>query len=242
MIPGSDRMAHWAPVTPQTLLGPRLRRYRSSLSALAILGWLAAGPLITVITVLLVGIADVRGVLLAVLGGMVVLAVAVAYLLWSGSAHLDLHEHGVVVGRSFLGGAPRAMQFTEIDPLTIRVVAGADTLLPIWQVRIRRPSSGQLFLFPRADRAVTFLGPDQDSALSGVQRPVAPGNGIVVFGSQQAEEIAHQLRTGLERAGCPPHLARWSAGLGVHELPGNGSEAARQVPGMLPERLGGTAG
>ena len=207
---------------------------------MAILGWLALGPLIIVLTLLAVGIADVLGVLLAVLFGLVVLAVSVAYLLWSGSAHLYLHEHGMVVGRSFLGGAPRAMRFAEIDPSTIRVFTGAHTLLPIWQVRIRRPSSVHLFLFPRADRAVTFLGPDQDSALSGMQRPVTPGRGIVVFGSQQAEEIAHQLRTGLERAGCPPRLARWSAGFGVHELPGNGSEAERQIPGMLPARLGGT--
>ena len=228
-------------MTPQTLLGPHLRRFRTSLSTLAILGWLAAGPLVVVATVLISGIAGAPEWLLVALLGLVILAVSSAYLLWSGSAHLDVHEHGVVVGRSFLGGAPRAMRFTEIDPLTIRVVAGAHTLLPIWQVRIRRPSSAHLFLFPRADRAVTFLGPDQDSALSGPRRPVAPGHGIVVFGSQQAEEIAHQLRTGLERAGCPPHLARWSAGLGVHELPGNGFTAAQHVPGMLPERLGGTA-
>lgn len=220
-------------MTPQTILGPRQRSYRTSLSPLAILGWLAAGPLITVITVLVVGIADILGVLLAVLFGLAILAVAAAYLLWSGSAHLDLHEHGVVVGRSFLGGAPRAMRFTEIDPSTIRVFAGAHTLLPIWQVRIRRSSSAHLFLFPRADRAVTFLGPDQDSALSGMQRAAAPGHGIVVFGSQQAEEIAHQLRTSLERAGCPPHLARWSAGIGVQELPGNGFAAAQEIPGML---------
>jgi len=140
----------------------------------AILGWLALGPLIIVLTLLAVGIADVLGVLLAVLFGLVVLAVSVAYLLWSGSAHLYLHEHGMVVGRSFLGGAPRAMRFAEIDPSTIRVFTGAHTLLPIWQVRIRRPSSVHLFLFPRADRAVTFLGPDQDSALSGMQRPVTP--------------------------------------------------------------------
>ena len=241
MIPHHDRMAHSASVTPQILLGPRVRRYRTSLSPLAILGWLAAGPLITVIPVLLVGIVDAPGVLLAVLAGVAVLAVSVLYLLWSGSAHLDLHEHGVVIGKSFLGGAPRSMRFTEIDPLTIRVFAGAHTLIPIWQARFRRSSSAHLFLFPRADRAVTFLGPDRDSDLSGMQRPVVPGRGVVVFGSQQAEEIAHQLRTGLERAGCPPYLARWSTGFGVRDLPGNGFTAAQQVPGMLPARLGGTA-
>ncbi len=228
-------------MTPQTLLGPRVRRYRTSLSPLAILGWLALGPVIIVLTLLVTGIAGAPELLLVALIGLVIMAVSVVYLLWSGSAHLDLHEHGVAVGRSFLGGAPRAMRFAEIDPSTIRVFTGAHTLLPIWQVRFRRSSSAHLFLFPRADRAVTFLGPDQGSALSGMQRPVAPGHGIVVFGSQQAEEIAHQLRTGLERAGCEGHLARWSAGFGVHELPGNGFTAAQQVPGMLPARLGGTA-
>lgn len=228
-------------MTPQTLLGPRLRRYRTSLSPLAILGWLALGPVIIVLTVLVADVADAPALLLVVLIGLLILAVSVAYLLWSGSAHLDLHEHGIVVGRSFLGGAPRSMRFTEIDPSTIRVFSGAHTLLPIWQVRFRRSSSAHLFLFPRADRAVTVLGPDRDSDLSGMQRPVAPGRGVVVFGSQQAEEIAHQLRTGLERAGCPPHLARWSTGFGVHELPSNGFTAAQQVPGMLPARLGGTA-
>ena len=228
-------------MTPQTLLGPRVRRYRTSLSPLAILGWLALGPVIIVLTLLVTGIAGAPELLLVALIGLGIMAVSVVYLLWSGSAHLDLHEHGVAVGRSFLGGAPRAMRFAEIDPSTIRVFTGAHTLLPIWQVRFRRSSSAHLFLFPRADRAVTFLGPDQGSALSGMQRPVAPGHGIVVFGSQQAEEIAHQLRTGLERAWCPPHLARWSAGFGVHELPGNGFTAAQQGPGMLPARLGGTA-
>ena len=44
-------------MTPQTLLGPRLRRYRTSLSPLAILGWLALGPVIIVLTLLVTGIA-----------------------------------------------------------------------------------------------------------------------------------------------------------------------------------------
>lgn len=225
-------------MTPQTLLGPRLGRYRTSLSPLAVLGWLALGPVVILVSVLVSGLTGTAEVLLIGLGGLVVLAVSVGYLLWSGSARLDLHEHGVAVGRGFLGGTPRTMRYEEIDPSTIRVFAGADCLLPIWQARFRRSSSAHLFLAPRADRAVTFLGPDRDSVLSGAPRPTAAGRGIVVFGSLQAEEIAQQLRAGLERAGCPPRLSRWSAGFGIQRLPRNGYAAAQVVPGMLALRAG----
>lgn len=227
-----DAMPYFAPMAHRTSLGPRLQRYRTSVSCRAAIGWLSAGPLITLITVVVVGIWRAPELLLITLVGVIITAAAVAYLSWSGSAHLDVHAGGVVVGRSVLAGPPRAMRFTEIDPTTLRLHTGIDSLQPTWDLRFDRSSSAHLFLAPGADGAVTFLGPDRDSSLSGASRPPAPGRGIVVFASPAAEEIADQLRAGLERAGCPPQLARDYLRHGVRKLPDNGFDAGQMLPGM----------
>lgn len=225
-------MTYSAPMAQRTDLGPLLRRYRTNISLLGAIGWLAAGPLIFVITVVIAGVLERPELLFIVLVGLAITAVAVAYLLWSGSAHLDVHAAGVVVGRRFLVGRPREIRFTEIHPGTLRVHTGASNLLPNWQLRFARDSSACLFLAPGADRAVSFLGPDLDSELSAVVRPPVHGRGIVVFASPVAEEIADQLRAGLERVGCPPQLAREYLRHGVNPLPGNGFRAEQTIPGM----------
>ncbi|MGO3209147.1 MAG: hypothetical protein ACTIJK_05060 [Brachybacterium sp.] len=216
----------------QTSLGPRLQRYRTRVPILAAIGWLSVGPLIILVTLGVAGVWRLPELLLVTLIGVIITAAMAAYLLWSGSAHLDVHAGGVVVGRSILAGRPRELRFTEIHPATLRVHTGIDSLQPTWDRRFRRPSSAHLFLGPGADHAVSFLGPDRDSELSGTARPPVPGRGIIVFASPAAEEIADQLRAGLERAGCPPPLAREYLRHGVRKLPGNGLRARQEIPGM----------
>lgn len=216
-------------------LGPRLRRYRTSVSVLAALGWLLTGPLITLISFVVIGgiwTPDLRTFAIVVPVGILITTALAAYLLWSTSAHLDVHEGGVVVGRSVSAGAPRRMRFTEIHPGTLRVRSGIGSLQPTMSLRVSGWSRAHLFLAPGAERGVTFLGPDRDSELSRGSRPPAPGRGIVVFGSREAEEIADQLQAGFERAGCPPELAREHLRHGVGELPDNGFRAGQQTPGM----------
>lgn len=217
-------------------LGPFLRRYRTRVSAPGALGWLSLGPAIIVITVVIAGALERPELLLVVLVGAVITAVMGGYLLWSGSAHLDVHAGGVVVGRSVLAGRPREIRFTEIHPATLRLHSRAGNLLPTWQRRFQRSTSARLYLAPGADRAVSFLGPDLDTELSATVRPPVHGRGIVVFASPVAEEIADQIRAGLERAGCPPPLSREYLRHGVNALPGNGFDAEQTIPGMEHRR------
>lgn len=175
-----------------------------------------------------------RGPQLIVFGaafGLLLLAIAIVFLAWCTSTRLDLHQHGVVLGRGVLGGRPRAMWFTEIHPASIRVFSDIDAIRPL--------RGGQRMLYPSwhfspdADLAVTFLGPDPGGdPAPGRARPPQPGRGIAIFGSREAEEIAAALREGLECGGCPPHLARWSAQFGIQELKGTGLRAQGRIPGM----------
>ena len=219
-------------MTQRSSLGPRLQRHRTAVSALGVIGWLVTGPLIVLISLVVVGASRLPELLLIALVGVVITAVMVAYLLWSTSAYLDVHEGGVVVGRSISAGRPRQMRFTEIHPGTLRVHTGINSLQPTMSQRFGRFSNAHLFLASGSDLGVTFLGPDRDSELSGRDRPPADGRGIVVFASREAEAIADQLRAGFERAGCPPHLAREYLRHGVRKLPGNGFRAQQQIPGM----------
>ncbi|MGP9844951.1 hypothetical protein ACT3UL_11805 [Brachybacterium sp. 107] len=166
------------------------------------------------------------------------LMVAVLYLFVTGfvcavqwSAYLDLHERGLVVGRSVLGRR-RPMRYTELDPTTLRVFSGIDTVrgglyAPIW---------ANWHFTGGADLAVTFLGPRRGRRLSPAPRPPAPGNGIVLFGSRDAVQIAGQIRSGLEREGCPSRLARWSEQFGIVALSGGSFDAQAQIPGMSTDR------
>lgn len=215
------------------LLGPRLRRYRTSVSPLAVAWYLSIGPLLVVVCAVFVMFFD-RGPVLLVIGvavGLLLLVLALVFLAWCTSAHLDLHRDGVVLGRTVLGGRPRAMWFTEIHPASIRVFSDIDTIRPLRGGQ--RMLSHRWHFSPGADLAVTFLGPEPWSDPETVRaRAPRPGPGIVIFGSHDAEQIAVELRRGLERGGCPPHLAHWSAQFGTEEIQGMGLRAQGQIPGM----------
>ncbi len=215
------------------VLGPRVRRYRTSVSPLAVAWYLSIGPLLVVVCAAFVVFFD-RGPELIVIGaviGLLVLAIAIVFLAWCTSARLDLHQHGIVLGRTVLGGRPRAMWFTEIHPASIRVFSDIDTIRPLRGGQ--RMLSPAWHFSPGADLAVTCLGPDPGGdPAPGRARPPRPGRGIAIFGSREAEEIAAALREGLERGGCPPHLARWSAQFGIQELKGTGLRAQGRIPGM----------
>lgn len=215
------------------VLGPRVRRYRTSVSPLAVAWYLSIGPLLVVVCAAFVVFLD-RGPELIVIGaviGLLVLAIAIVFLAWCTSARLDLHQHGIVLGRTVLGGRPRAMWFTEIHPVSIRVFSDIDTIRPLRGGQ--RMLSPAWHFSPGADLAVTCLGPDPGGdPAPGRARPPQPGRGIAIFGSREAEEIAAALREGLERGGCPPHLARWSAQFGIQELKGTGLRAQGRIPGM----------
>lgn len=212
------------------LLGPLVRRYRTSVSALAVLWYLSIGPLVVVLSVVLSVYFDRSSILAGVLIGALVSIIAVLFLAWGTSAYLDVHRNGIVVGRRLLGGEPRAMWFTEIHPASIRVFTSIDSIRPL--LGRQRVISHHWHITPGADRAVTFLGPDRRTLLSPRQRPPQPVQGIVIFGSRDAAEIAAALRAGLERGGCPPHLARWSEQFGVQEIRGTGLHAQGQIPGV----------
>ena len=213
------------------VLGPRVRRYRTSVSPLAVAWYLSIGPLLVVVCAAFVVFLD-RGPELIVIGaviGLLVLAIAIVFLAWCTSARLDLHQHGIVLGRTVLGGRPRAMWFTEIHPASIRVFSDIDTIRPLRGGQ--RMLSPAWHFSPGADLAVPCLGPDPGGdPAPGRARP--PQRGIALFGSREAEEIAAALREGLERGGCPPHLARWSAQFGIQELKGTGLRAQGRIPGM----------
>ncbi|HEX7351087.1 hypothetical protein [Brachybacterium sp.] len=212
------------------LLGPLARSYRTSASALAVLWYLSIGPLLIALSVVLHLCFDHSWILAGVLGGALLSLVSVLFLAWSTSAHLDVHREGIVVGRRLLGGEPRAMWFTEIHPASIRVFSSIDSIRPL--------RGGQRMISPHwhisagADLAVTFLGPDRRTIHSLGLRSPRPVQGIVIFGSRDAMEIAAALRSGLERGGCPPHLARWSEQFGVQEIRGTGLHAQDQIPGV----------
>ena len=224
------------------LLGPTVRRYRTSVSALAVVWYLSIGPLVVVVSVVLSVYFDRSSILVGVLIGALVSVISVLFLAWCTSAYLEVHRHGVVVGRRLLGGEPRAMWFTEIHPASIRVFSSIDSIRPL---RFgQRVISHHWHIAPGADHAVTFLGPDRRTVLSPRPRPPRPVQGIVIFGSRDAAEISTALRAGLERGGrggrecgverggCPPHLARWSEQFGVQEIRGTGLYAQGQIPGV----------
>ena len=212
-------------------LGPRIRRYRPSIHLSHALPYLGCIPAV-------LALVSLGSALLGDGGGIgTLLAVAVLYVAFTGlvcavqwSAYLDLHEHGLVVGRTVLGGR-RPMRFTEIHPATLRVFSGIDAVrgglyAPIW---------ANWHFTGGADLAVTFLGPRRGRSLPRAPRPPAPGRGIVLFGARDAVQIAEQIRKGLERSGCPPHRARWSEQFGVEDLTGSSSDAQARIPGMSAE-------
>lgn len=215
---------------PHPLFGPPLVAYRTSVSVLHVLLMLSLGPLVIVAGVAAGLLRDLPWLLLlSVPAGILLTAAVLAWLVWSHSATLRIYHHGVSVGR--VGGSRRDMWFGEIHPATIRVFEDIDSLrsLPYRAISTHWHFSGG------ADLAVTFLGPERSSGAGrGIRHP-APGRGIVVFASRRAPEIAHQLREGLERSGCPAHLARWSEQFGASELEGIGRMAQRSVPGMRPD-------
>jgi len=218
-------------VTPPFRLGPLVRRYRTTVPILPALGYLSLGPLTVIVLVVSAVAFDRPSALAALPLGLVLILFGVLFVLWSGSAYLDVHRKGVVIGRRVLGGEPRAMWFTEIHPATIRVFSRIDDIRPLRAGAARMISTHWHFA-AGADLAVTFLGPDRDTSFTAQLRRPAPGPGIVVFGSREATEIAAALRAGLERGGCPPHLARWSEQFGTQELKGLGRRAQRHIPGF----------
>src|SRR5690606_41112662 len=101
-----------------------------------------------------------RGSELIVMGAaidLLLLVISIVCLAWCTSAYLDLHPEGVVLGRTVLGGRPRAMWFTEIHPASIRVFSDLDAIRP--------PRGGQRMLSPAghvspgADLAASHPGP-----------------------------------------------------------------------------------
>lgn len=221
-------------MTEHATLGPRVRRYRTSASLLAVVWYLSIGPLLVIVCAAFVVFLG-RGPELIVIGAaidLLLLVISIVFLAWCTSAYLDLHPEGVVLGRTVLGGRPRAMWFTEIHPASIRVFSDIDAIRPLRGGQ--RMLSPAWHFSPGADLAVTYLGPDPGGGdpAPGRARPPQPGRGIAIFGSREAEEIAAALREGLERGGCPPHLARWSAQFGIQELKGTGLRAQGRIPGM----------
>lgn len=209
-------------------LGPRIRRYRPSIHLSHAVPYLGCGPVI--------GILCISGGLLSGGGGTVAFGLLMLIVLplitgtvctFHWSAYLDLHQNGLVVGRSFLGRT-RAMSYSEIHPATVRVFTKIDD--------VRGPYRAQILpewhFTGGADLAVTFLGPHPSSELDPRARRPEPGKGIVLFGSRDAVEIAELIRAGLERGGCPPHLARWSQRFGVERVRGPHFLAVKQIPGM----------
>jgi hypothetical protein len=216
-------------VTAQLPLGPPISRHRTSISFLHVLLQLSIGPAVVIGSIASAIFLERPGLAVGIVGGVLLLAIAILGLLWSGSAFLDLHHDGLVVGRRWPGARRRAMWYSEIHPASVRVFSDIDSL----RSPPSRVISGNWHFAGGADLAVTFLGPDRDSLPSRVQaRPPAPGRGIVVFGSRDAEHIAGQIRAGLERGGCPPHLARWSAQFGVTPTTAFGLIAQSEIPGM----------
>lgn len=213
------------------VLGARLHRFRTAPSVLALLWYLSLGPLVIAVSIVLGIWRELPWMLWAAVpvGGIIGI-VAVAFLGWSCSSFLDLHERGVVVGRSLLGGAPREMLFTEIHPASLRVFSSIDDIRPFRGAS--RMISSDWNLAPGADLAVTFVGPDRRTGLGPIPRPPQPGRGIVIFSTPQAQVLAEQLRRGVEAAGCPAHLARWSQQFGVQEIRGIGGRTHAQIPGM----------
>lgn len=211
------------------LLGPLVRRYRTSVSVLAVLWYSSIGPLVIALSVILSVCFDRSSILAGVLIGGLVTVLAVVFLAWSTSAYLEVHQEGIVVGRRWFGGTPRAMWFTEIHPASIRVFSSIDSLRPLRGGQ--RMLSHHWHFSPGADLAVTFLGPDRRTLHSRQLRSPQPVQGIVIFGSRDAPQIAAALRAGLERDGCPWHLARWSEQFGVQEIRGSGLSAQDQIPG-----------
>lgn len=208
-----------------------MRRYRTTVPVLPALWYLSIGPLAVLGLLVLAVRFDRPSALAALPLGFGVALAGVLFVLWSTSAYLDVHREGVVIGRRLLGGELRAMWFTEIHPATTRVFSGIDDIRPL---RFgQRMISTQWHFAAGADLAVTFLGPDRRTHLTSALRRPSPGTGIVVFGSHDAPEIATALRAGLERGGCPPHLARWSQQFGVTPLAGTGSRAQGQIPGIF---------
>lgn len=222
------RRAARHPMHPAYALGPRIRHYRPSIHLSHALPFLGCGPLFGIVCILggalgAGGKAIGFGLLLLLTFPLITGLVCAVH--WS--AYLDLHEHGLIVGRSVFGGS-RPMRYSEIHPATVRVFTKIDN--------VRGPFRAQILMSWHftggANLAATFLGPHPFTALTDRARPPQPGPGIVLFGSRDAVEIAAQIRAGLERAGCPPHLARWSQQFEIERVEGPHSHAEKQIPGM----------
>ncbi|MDN5600728.1 MAG: hypothetical protein L0G52_09390 [Brachybacterium sp.] len=215
-------------LSPTDALGPRTRRYRPSIHLSHALPYLGCIPAI-------LALVSLGSVLLGDGGGIgTFLIVAVLHLVVTGfvcavqwSAYLDLHEHGLVVGRT-LPGRRRPMRFTEIHPATLRVFSGIDKV----RSGVYAPIRPNWHFTGGADLAVTFLGPRRSRRLPPEPRPPAPGNGIVLFGARDAVQIAEQIRKGLERSGCPPQWARRPEQFGIEDLTGSATDAQARIPGM----------
>lgn len=209
-------------------LGPRIRRCRPSIHLSHALPFLGCGPVLGILGIgigLLTGDGGALGV--GVLLALVLTPITLLVCTIHWSAYLDLHTNGLVVGRVFPSSS-RAMWYSEIHPATIRVFSRIDDLRSGLnaQIPLRWHITGG------ANHAVTFLGPLRHGPLSTRARPPAPGRGMVIFGSRQAAEIAAQIRAGLERGGCPPHLARWSEKFSIEAVRGPGFFGEKQIPGM----------
>ncbi|MGP9682950.1 MULTISPECIES: hypothetical protein [unclassified Brachybacterium] len=138
---------------PAYAFGPRIRRYRPSIHLSHAIPLLGCGPsfgAVCVLAGLLSSSGDMAGfgVLLLVVFPPIMAAVATFH--WS--AYLDLHENGLVVGRSVIGKV-RPMWYSEIEPTTIRVFSKIDN--------VRGPYRAQIWpnwhFTGGADLAVTFL-------------------------------------------------------------------------------------
>lgn len=215
---------------PAYALGPRIRRFRPSIHLSHAVPLLGCGPslgIICIVSGLLISNVGFAGFGVLLLVAFPPIIAALATFHWS--AYLDLHERGLVVGRSVIGRV-RPMWYSEIDPSTIRVFTKID--------EVRGPHRSQILanwhFTGGADLAVTFLGPHLATELGPQARRPQPGKGIVLFGSRDAVEIAEQIRAGLERGGCPPHLARWSQRFGIERVEGPHHRAVQQIPGMEP--------
>lgn len=158
-------------MTEHATLGPRVRRYRTSASLLAVVWYLSIGPLLVIVCAAFVVFLG-RGPELIVIGAaidLLLLVISIVFLAWCTSAYLDLHPEGVVLGRTVLGGRPRAMWFTEIHPASIRVFSDIDAIRPLRGGQ--RMLSPAWHFSPGADLAVTYLGPDPGGA---IRRPAVP--------------------------------------------------------------------
>src|SRR5690606_2893836 len=75
LISRATPVQYSAPMTQRSSLGPRLQRHRTAVSALGVIGWLVTGPLIVLISLVVVGASRLPELLLIALVGVVITAV-----------------------------------------------------------------------------------------------------------------------------------------------------------------------